>query len=146
MKQSDAEIANHLTNELSRLIKLLRSKAKNKNSLSLTERSTLGLVYANAEILPSELATTEKVTAQSMSQILNRLFKLGFIKRNPSKTDKRKVFITITATGKKEIEKNKQEKREWLAQAISEKLSSKEKRTLIDAVAVLNSLTETKRN
>ena len=56
-----------------------------------------------------------------MSQIINKLFKHGYIKKKSSKTDKRKVIITITASRKKQIEKKRHEKEEWLAQSISEK-------------------------
>ncbi len=69
--------------------------------LSLTESSTLALIYQYSEILPSELAVMEKVTTQSMSQNINKLLELGYIKKTSSKTDKRKVIITSTTSGKK---------------------------------------------
>ena len=82
----------------------------------------------------------EKVTAQSMSQIINKLLEHGFIKKTPSKTDKRKVIITITATGKKIVEKRRLEKQEWLAQSIFEKTTQTEKEILVNAIKVLAKL------
>jgi DNA-binding MarR family transcriptional regulator len=86
----------------------------------------------------------EKVTAQSMSQIINKLLEHGFIKKTPSKTDKRKVIITITETGKKNVEKRRLEKQEWLAQSILEKTTQKEKELLVNAIKVLAKLDDLK--
>ena len=138
------EIAENLHVVISRLVKILRNQTKNDELLSLTERSALALVYQYSEILPSELAIIENVTAQSMSQIINKLLEHGFIKKTPSKTDKRKVIITITATGEKIIEKRRLEKQEWLAQSILEKTTQKEKELLVNAIKVLAKLDDLK--
>jgi len=143
MKETDEnKIAEQLRIVISRLIKVLKYQTKNDEQLSMTESSTLGLIYNHSEILPSELATKEKVTAQSMSQIINKLLMLGFIKKTASKTDKRKVTITITANGKKNIEKRRSEKQEWLTQSIVKKTSKKEKEVLVNAIKVLSKLIE----
>ncbi|MDQ6903683.1 MAG: MarR family transcriptional regulator [Bacteroidota bacterium] len=134
------EIAANLRVVISRLVKILRNETKNDEFLSLTERSTLALVYQYIEILPSELASIEKVTSQSMSQIINKLLKHGFLKKTSSKMDKRKVIITITSSGKKYIEKKRSEKQEWLAHSIFEKTTEKEKQVLINAIKVLTKL------
>ena len=138
------EIAENLCRVISRLLRILKNQTKNNDLLSLTERSTLGSIYQYSEILPSELAVMEKVTAQSMSQIINKLLEHGFIKKTPSKTDKRKVIITITATGEKIVEKRRLEKQEWLAQSILEKTTQKEKELLVNAIKVLAKLDDLK--
>jgi DNA-binding MarR family transcriptional regulator len=134
------EIAENLRRVISRLLKISKNQTKNDELLSLTERSTLVSIYQYSEILPSELAVMEKVTAQSMSQIINKLLKEGYIKKTPSGKDKRKVIISITATGKKNIEKRRLEKQEWLAQTIFEKTTQKEKEILVNAIKVLAKL------
>lgn len=138
------EIAANLRVVISRLVKILRNETKNDEFLSLTERSTLALVYQNIEILPSELASIEKVTSQSMSQIINKLLKHSFLKKTSSKTDKRKVIITITSNGKKYVEKKRNEKQEWLAHSIFEKTTQREKEVLIKAIKVLTKLVDLK--
>jgi DNA-binding MarR family transcriptional regulator len=125
-------------------VKILRNETKNDEFLSLTERSTLALVYQNIEILPSELASIEKVTSQSMSQIINKLLRHSFLKKTSSKTDKRKVIITITSNGKKYVEKKRNEKQEWLAHSIFEKTTQREKEVLIKATKVLTKLVDLK--
>ncbi len=141
---NDIEIAANLRVVISRLVKILRNEVKSDELLSLTERSTLALVYQSAEILPSQLAVIEKVSTQSMSQIINKLLALGYIKKTSSKTDKRKVIITITAGGKKAVEKKRSEKQEWLAQSIFEKTTQKEKEVLVKAIKVLTKLVDLK--
>lgn len=140
----DNEIAANLRVVISRLVKIIRNEIKNDELLSLTERSTLALVYQSSEILPSELAVIEKVTNQSMSQIINKLHRHGYIKKTSSKTDKRKVIITITTKGKKLVEKKGNERQEWLAKSIFEKTTQKEKEVLVNAIKVLTKLVDLK--
>ncbi|MGD1045350.1 MAG: MarR family transcriptional regulator [Bacteroidota bacterium] len=136
----DIELAENLRVVISRLVKILRTQTKNDELLSLTESSTLAVIHDYKEILPSELAAAEKVTAQSMSQIINKLLDHGFIKRTSSKTDKRKVLITITAAGMKAVEERRSERQEWLARSIGEKTTKKEKEVLMNAIAVMAKL------
>ena len=138
----DIEIAANLRVVMARLMKILRNKVNEDELLSLTERSSLSLVYQSTGMLPSELADKEKVTSQSMSQIINKLYRMGFINKTPSGEDKRKVIITIAATGKKYLEKKRHEKQEWLAQTIFERTNQKEKETLARAIKVLTKLVE----
>jgi DNA-binding MarR family transcriptional regulator len=113
---------------------------------NLTERETIGHLLRTPSLLPTELANLTKVKTQSMSHILNKLEKQGVIKRTPSKEDGRKVFISITPTGKKIVEKARHEWDEWLQGVIEKSLSEKEKEFLIKALPVLNKLIETKNN
>jgi len=136
----DTELAADLRSAIYRLVKVLRRQTSNEEMLSLTERSTLGLLYQHTQLLPSELAAMEKVTSQSMSQEINRLFHLAYIHKSTSGEDKRKVLLTLTAPGKKYIEQLRMEKQEWLAQVLHENISSKEKETLTAAILILNKL------
>ena len=123
----DNEIAADLRVVISRLVKILRSEIKSDDLLSLTERSTLSLVYQHSKILPSELAAIEKVTNQSMSQIINKLLKYNYVKKTPSSADKRKVIVTITTAGKKRIENKRHQTQEWLARSILKKLHKRKR-------------------
>ena len=77
MKQTDLQLASEMRTVITRLIKKLRKHSVTGMSLSLTERSTMGLLDLHGELLPNELAAMEKITTQSMSQILNHLYELG---------------------------------------------------------------------
>ena len=97
--QNSQQLASDLRTVITRLIKKLRNKSTTSEKLSLTERSTISLLDRHRELLPSELAAMEKITTQSMSQILNHLLELGYIVRRVSPTDKRKVIISLSKAG-----------------------------------------------
>ncbi|HEV2355351.1 MAG TPA: MarR family transcriptional regulator, partial [Puia sp.] len=123
----DIEIAARLRTVIHRLVKLLRRETHAEGQLSLTERSVVGSLYQHGSLLPSELAQLEKVTTQSMSQIINHLYALQLIGKTPSGEDKRKVWLSLTPSGRAYVEDNRQRKQEWLAQALHEKVSPGEK-------------------
>jgi DNA-binding MarR family transcriptional regulator len=120
------ELASELRGLLARLIKKLRKESVTGQKLSLTERSTMSTLYQQKQMLPSELASSEKITNQSMSQILNHLLELGYITRTPSDTDKRKVLISLTESGEKTLLQVRAERNEWLAKAISDSCDEEE--------------------
>jgi len=140
MPLSDMDIAAGFRSQMYRLVKVLRRETKNDELLSLTERSTLGLIDQYSELLPGELAAMEKITTQGMSQIINHLMELGLLIKTPSAEDRRKVIVTLTEAGKKLVKQRRQEKQEWLTRAIGEKLNAKEKQTLADAADILAKL------
>lgn len=142
IEQNNQQLATDLRMVITRLIKKLRTKSATGAGLSLTERSTLALLDQHKELLPNELASMEKITTQSMSQILNHLSELGYIKRNPSKTDKRKVIISMSKTGRNILYKVRNERDEWLNKALLEVCTEKEKEMLRRAISPLSKLVE----
>jgi DNA-binding MarR family transcriptional regulator len=126
----DLQLASDLRMVITRLIKKLRNKSSTSESLSLTERSTLALLDQHKELSPSDIAGMEKITTQSMSQILNHLLELGYINRKISKTDKRKSIISLTKAGHDILYKVRNERDEWLSMALNETCSVKEQALL----------------
>ncbi len=125
---------------ITRLIKLLRRETRNEAQLSLTERSTLGLLYPDNRMAPSEIARTEKVTTQSMSQVINHLADLQYIDRTPSDDDKRKTLLSLTPAGKDYVEQIRRDKQEWLARVLHERTNAAEKELLTRSLEILNKL------
>ncbi len=138
----DLEMAGNLRTVLHRVIKILRRETRNDAELSLTERSTLGMLYNHGELLPSDIAKLEKVSTQSISQVVNHLFELNYIYKNPSTEDKRKVLLSLTPAGKAYVEQLRKDKQEWLAHALHERVSAEEKVQLVAALKVLTKLVE----
>lgn len=136
MGKKDLELASELSTVVTRLVKKLRKESATGQQLSLTERTTLALLK-NGGMLPSELASAEKITNQSMSQILNHLMDLGLIDRTASETDRRKVIISLTAAGEEMIQKVKNEKNEWLSDALSATCTDEEQKLLRSAIGPL---------
>ena len=93
-------------------------------------------------MLPNELAAMEKITNQSISQILNHLAELGYIKRRLSKEDKRKSFISLTAKGSLVINQVRNEKDNWLYQAITTSCTAEEIAALKKALTPLKKLVD----
>ena len=136
----DTELAAGLKPAMSRLLKILRREIRKDASFSLTELSALGSIYKHAGLTPSELATREKVTNQSMSQILNKFEERGFILKTRSDEDRRKILITMTPKGKTFVKHKIHKKRAWLAEAIAQKTTESEQETLHKAIDILEKL------
>lgn len=139
-RSTDFDLASGLRTTVSRLIKLLRRETRNEAQLSLTERAALGLLYPDNRLAPSDIARTEKVTTQSMSQVINHLAELNYIERNPSDDDKRKVLLSLTPAGRAYIEQLRKDKQEWLTSALQEKTTPEEKLLLGEALKIINKL------
>jgi DNA-binding MarR family transcriptional regulator len=112
--------------------------------LSLTERSTIGLLNQHGALLPSELAAMEMITNQSMSQVLSHLFDLGYVIRTASETDKRKVHISLSEAGVNTLMQMRNERDVWLTRAIAETCTPEEQEILQKAIGPLNKLVDFK--
>ena len=141
---NSAELAFSLRSVISALHKGLRKQMYSVNTYSMTEIETIGHLFRNTALLPTELAALTRIKTQSMSQILKKMEAQGIIKRTPSKDDKRKVYISLTSSGRKMVEKTKYDRDEWLKEIIEQSLTGKEQQLLEKALPVLNKLTETK--
>jgi len=135
-------LATDLRTVVSRLVKKLRAHSPLHAALSLTERAVIKQLTQQQPLLPSELAAREKVTTQAMSQILNHLAELGYITRQPSTTDKRKVLIGLSEAGLASVAATKQGLNDWLDQALRQTCSAAELRTLHQSVGVLARLVD----
>jgi DNA-binding MarR family transcriptional regulator len=138
----DTQLATDLRTVLGRLVKKLRKKSVTGQQLSLTERSSMGLIQQHKELLPSELASMEKITNQSMSQIVNHLLELGYITRTISATDKRKVLISLTGEGEKTLAQVRSERAEWLLKAIAQTCNDDEVSLLKQVIGPLTKLVD----
>jgi DNA-binding MarR family transcriptional regulator len=134
------DLASSLRITISLLHKSLRKQMYSINALSLTEMETIGHLIRNSALLPSELANLTRVKTQSMSQIIKKLEELELIIRTPSKEDGRKVYISLTESGKQAVEQTRLERDQWLSDAIEETLTKEEKALLEKVIPVLNKI------
>jgi DNA-binding MarR family transcriptional regulator len=141
---NNTDLSSALRTAVSALHKGLRKQMYSVQAWSMTEMETIGHLMRSPSLLPTELATLTRVKTQSMSQILNKMEEHGIVKRTPSKDDGRKVAISLSASGKKLVEKIIYERDEWLKERIELKLTVKEKEVLIKALPILNKLVEIK--
>jgi DNA-binding MarR family transcriptional regulator len=138
------ELSSSLRGVIAALHKGLRKQTSAASAYSMTELETIGHLFRNPTLLPTELAGLTRITTQSMSQILTKIEAQGLIKRTPSKEDKRKVLISLTPLGKKMVQKTQYEKDAWLKGVIETALTDKERELLAKALPVLNKLVEIK--
>ena len=140
----DFHLASDLRSATARFVKKLRRESPAGLQLSQTERSTLALLSQQGSMLPGELAASEMVTNQSMSQVLAHLLELGLIERNISGQDKRKVNISLSATGQARLQQFRNERDEWLANALKALCSEEEQKLIRQTLPLLTRLTEYK--
>lgn len=125
------EVAASLRSTVTRLTRQLR-KQNISSAFSNAELLTMGLLDQHGSMLPSALADLERISAQAISQIINRLVEIGVVARTTDESDKRKVLISLTESGKKHLDENRRIKEEWLVKAM-DNLFSTEELVLIEA-------------
>lgn len=81
-----------------RLARRLRC-ARAADSMSDTQLAVLADLRMNGRRTISTLAERERVTAPSMTSIVNGLEEQGFVVRTPDEDDRRRVQVDITPTG-----------------------------------------------
>ena len=135
-------IAAQLRPLITRLVRKLRKLSPANNLLSQSERSVMVLLEQNGEMLSGELAVMEKITPQSMGQLLNHLTELDLISKTVSGTDKRKIIISLSDSGRKMIQQVRNERDEWLSKAIEQVCTEKEQKILLEAIGPLTKLVD----
>ncbi|RFM25627.1 MarR family winged helix-turn-helix transcriptional regulator [Deminuibacter soli] len=137
--KQDLAIAAEIRIAVSRILRQFRKQVVNF-PVSMTEQTTLALLDQHEKMLPSELAAIERITAQSMSQVLNNLHSLGYIHKEVSTEDKRKIYISLSKTGLEVLNSIRTKRNEWLANAMAKTLTAEEKKVLKQSAAILTRL------
>ncbi|HEY9261978.1 MarR family winged helix-turn-helix transcriptional regulator [Chitinophaga sp.] len=140
--KEDQAIAQALRSLITKMTKRLRRQISNPSSLSVAEGSVLSILMNHKEVYPSELGAQLSISSQFMSQILNRLEGLGYISRRASPEDGRKTLVSLTKKGKGMIEESRQEREEWLADVISDRYNSREKKVIKEALELLTTVAD----
>lgn len=87
------------------------------------------------------LARAEYVRPQSMRLTLGALESQGLVERAPDPEDGRKSVMSLTESGTATLAEVRAAKRDWLAQALAAGLDGAERRTVAEAVELLDRLT-----
>jgi DNA-binding MarR family transcriptional regulator len=124
-----------------RLVRNMRQQHSD-SGYSHVDLLTMSLIHEHGSLLPSELAQLERVSAQAISQVVQKLYDGGCIKKTADKTDKRKTTLSLTAKGNQILQKVWEEKNEWLMHAIDELFSEQELALLEKALPLLKRLSE----
>ncbi|XUL86092.1 MarR family winged helix-turn-helix transcriptional regulator [Streptomyces galilaeus] len=141
ISDSAARSARDLRVVFSRLRRRIREVATDED-LTPSQESALTLVGKHGAATASALASAEGVRPQSMAATLAALDRHGLIRRSPDPEDGRRQLVTLTEAGRERVEDNRQVREEWLARAFEDRYTEQERRTIIDALTLLERLSE----
>jgi len=113
-----------------------------QHELTPSQVSVLSRIDKGGPASASELAAAERIRPQSMAAILAPLEEQGIIRRDPDPRDGRRQVVSIAPAGRKKIEGDRQIREEWLAQALRERFTEAERRTLMQGLALLDRLNQ----
>ena len=86
------------------------------------------------------LAAAERIRPQSMAATLAALEQQGLVERRPDPDDGRRQVVSLSTAGRARIDGDRAARQEWLAREFAEKFTEAERRTLLDALSLLDRL------
>ncbi|OIN80090.1 MarR family winged helix-turn-helix transcriptional regulator [Mycobacterium malmoense] len=125
----------------SRLRRRLRDLAID-DDLTPSQTAVLTRLWKEGTSSASALAGAERVRPQSMATIVAALEQRGLIERTPDPEDGRRQVISLTTEGRRRAESDRRVREEWLARTIQERYSERERRVILDALSLLERLSE----
>ena len=141
ISESAVAAARDLRVMFSRLRRQLRSVATG-GDLTPSQTAVLNRLWKDGSSSTSALATAEQVRPQSMATIVAALDQYGLIKRAPDPDDGRRQVLSLNAAGRRRAESDRQVREEWLARAMQERYSERERHVINDALSLLTRLTD----
>jgi DNA-binding MarR family transcriptional regulator len=89
-------------------------------ALSFPETAALGRLDRGGPAASADLARKEQISPQSMGATLAELETRGLVKRQPDPTDGRRILLSISATGRKELNRRRNARVEQLAAGLAD--------------------------
>jgi DNA-binding MarR family transcriptional regulator len=89
-------------------------------ALSFPETAALGRLDRGGPAASADLARKEQISPQSMGATLSELETRGLVKRQPDPTDGRRILLSISATGRKELNRRRNARVEQLAAGLAD--------------------------
>jgi DNA-binding MarR family transcriptional regulator len=112
------------------------------DDLTPSQTAVLTRLWKEGASSASGLAGAEGVRPQSMATIVAALEQRGLIERTPDPEDGRRQVVSLTGQGRRRAESDRQARQEWLARAIQDRYSEPERRIILEALSLLERLTE----
>lgn len=119
-----------------------RARAERAGDLSLNQVAVLGRVATDGPITPGEVAGQLRTMPQSLTRTFAALEAAGYLRRMADPADGRQSLLVITSSGRAALRAEMAPRNRWVARAMAEVLSPDERRTLVDAAALMERLVE----
>lgn len=137
-----ASAAHDLRVVVSRLRRRLKAEITDGEQLTPSQSSVLSRLSKDGPGSTSDLAAAERVRPQSMAATLSVLDERGLIERHPDPHDGRRQLVSLSAAGHDYVRNSRVAREEWLARALQDRYTEAERRTLSEALALLDRLTD----
>jgi DNA-binding MarR family transcriptional regulator len=139
---SSVRAARELRVFVSRLRRRLRDELDN-GELTPSQLSLVSRLAKDGPTTASALAAAERVRPQSVAATLAVLEERALVRRRQDPADGRRQLVSLTQTGQELFTDRRRSTEEWLTRALQETYSEAERRTIIEATALLERLSTT---
>ncbi|WP_127501646.1 MarR family winged helix-turn-helix transcriptional regulator [Actinoplanes solisilvae] len=139
--ESAVQAATDVRVVFSRLRRRLREVAE-FGDLTPSQTSVLSRLDKVGPATMSDLAAAEQVRPQSMAATLAAIAEHGLITRRPDPADGRRQLIELSEAGRETIAVTRRSREGWLARVLTDDCTEAERRTVIEAMAVLDRLAD----
>ncbi|MEV7356947.1 MarR family transcriptional regulator [Kitasatospora sp. NPDC091276] len=126
-----------LLNRLRRRLK----ESEDSHGLTPSQTSVFSRL-ADGPTTVGDLAAAERVRSQSMTNTIAALAERGLIERRPDPSDGRRQVISLSPQGLEQLKGSRHTREEWLAGALQERYTAAERRSIIEALTLLERLVE----
>jgi DNA-binding MarR family transcriptional regulator len=114
---------------------------RSDHGVSGAKLAILGWLFrAGTPMTATDLARLERLQPQSLTRIIAELDEQGFIRRMQDESDRRQVLIEITQAGRDLLVLDAYRQDQWLAEAMTAKLTKAERDILCIAAELLEKL------
>jgi len=146
MTASVDDVANQIFEVIPVVMRTIRSKFREHRAadLSVVQFRALAFINRRKGVSLSDVADHIGLTLPSMSKMVDGLVNRKLVSRNEHDTDRRRVCLSITATGKQELDVSHANTQAFLADKIAG-LSAPERETISAALHLLQGLFSSER-
>ena len=134
------DIARELRVGLSRLRRKLR-EVSSLDELTPSQTSVMSRLIDGPKGT-SDLAVLEGVRPQSMAATVAALEERGFVARHQDPEDGRRQLLALTDEAHAYVADNRSVRESWLAAALNDRYTARERQTIAEALKLLERLTE----
>jgi len=133
----------HLAEQLRTSIgRFVRATLSHPDALPLPMARTMGLLDREGDATTASLAQRSGVRHQSQSRTVKDLEALGHVARREDPSDGRGFLVTLTDQGRAALDREREARRDWIAQAVETLLSPEEQARLSSLTPLLDRLSD----